>query len=132
MQIIAEHEAKGESVLPINLLTDLVRSYTSQAGSSVPQFLSASFEMFRKSQSQWLEQMNGVNPMIAQVPGFEALQAQQEAFMKAMAGGGFPGGKTAANWSAPAREDETDTAEDLSSIKEQLAELQEKLSKLDK
>ncbi len=130
LQIIAEHEAKGESVLPINLLTDLVRSYTSQAGSSVPQFLSASFEMFRKSQSQWLEQMNGVNPMMAQVPGFEALQAQQEAFLKAMTSG-FPGG-TSKNWSAPAPEEKPDPAEDLSDIKAQLAELQEKLSNLAK
>ena len=35
LQIVAEHESKGESVLPINVLTDLVRSYTTQATSTV-------------------------------------------------------------------------------------------------
>ena len=39
LQIIAEHESRGDSVLPIDILTDLVRSYTSQATSIVPQFL---------------------------------------------------------------------------------------------
>src|SRR6056297_3508778 len=39
LQIIAEHESRGESVLPINVLNDLVRSYTTQATSVVPDFL---------------------------------------------------------------------------------------------
>ena len=37
LQIVAEHEAKGENVLPINVLTDLVRSYTTEMQSVVPQ-----------------------------------------------------------------------------------------------
>jgi ubiquinone biosynthesis protein UbiJ len=69
------------------------------------------------------------------VPGFEAIQAQQEAFLKAMTGG------MGSQWSGPSP-DETDEApkkkeaasesEDLDAIKTQLAELQKKLSKLDK
>jgi len=39
LQIIAEHESRGESVLPVSLLTDLVRGYASEAQSVVPQFL---------------------------------------------------------------------------------------------
>ena len=35
LQIIAEHESRGENVLPINVLNDLVRSYTTQATSMV-------------------------------------------------------------------------------------------------
>ena len=31
LQIIAEHEGRGENVLPVDVLTDLVRSYTTQA-----------------------------------------------------------------------------------------------------
>ncbi len=37
LQIIAEHESRGENVLPVDVLTDLVRSYTTQAQSVVPQ-----------------------------------------------------------------------------------------------
>ncbi|TCS67298.1 polyhydroxyalkanoate synthesis repressor PhaR [Primorskyibacter sedentarius] len=126
LQIVAEHESKGESVLPINVLTDLVRSYTTQATSVVPQFLSASFDMFRDSQSKWVENMNSLNP-ISKVPGFEAMQAQQEAFVKAMTGTMGKG------WTGPAKGDDAEKGdEDLDDIKKQLAELQAKLSKMSK
>ena len=39
LQIIAEHESRGESVLPVDVLNDLVRSYMSPDASVVPQFL---------------------------------------------------------------------------------------------
>lgn len=136
LQIIAEHESRGESVLPTNVLNDLVRSYTTTATSAVPQFLAASFEMFRDSQSKWMENMGKANPMSG-VPGFEAIQAQQEAFLKAMTGG------MSSNWSGPSQDDggakppskaaeASSGTDDLDAIKTQLAELQKKLSKLDK
>jgi polyhydroxyalkanoate synthesis repressor PhaR len=90
LQIIAEHEANGENVLPTNVLTDLVRTYTTQAATVMPQFLAASFEMLREGQSKMLEQMTKGNPM-AKLPAFEALRAQQEVFFKAMTGGLMPG-----------------------------------------
>ena len=66
LQIVAEHESKGENVLPINVLTDLVRSYTTGMNSVVPQFLAASFEMLRDGQSKMLENLtNFPNPMAA-------------------------------------------------------------------
>lgn len=122
LQIIAEHESRGENMLPVNVLNDLVRSYTSQATSMVPQFLATSFDMLRESQSKMMEQMPGKNPM-------QAMIAQQEAVMKAMSGGfsGWTGGATEPE--AEAAKPESD-GEDLSDIKKQLAELQAKLSKL--
>lgn len=124
LQIIAEHESKGESVLPINVLTDLVRSYTTEVQSVVPQFLAASFEMLREGQSKVMENIGSFpNPMAA-MPGFEAMKRQQEAFMKTMMSTWTPGAKP--------REDgeEGGAREELSEIKKQLAELQAKLSKL--
>ena len=123
LQIIAEHESRGQSMLPVDVLNDLVRSYMTGGVSVVPQFLQASFDMLRDGQSRMMENMNAMNPM-AKMPGFEAMQAQQEAFLKAMTGGlssGWTGGDTPA---------ETSEGENLDSIKQQLAELQEKLSKL--
>jgi polyhydroxyalkanoate synthesis regulator protein len=122
---VAEHESKGDTVLPTNVLTDLVRSYTTNIQSVVPQFLAASFEMLRDGQSKVLENMAVIpNPLTA-MPGFEAMRKQQEAFMKTMMGG-IPG------WSAPApkAEPEPGSAEELAEIKRQFAELQSKLSKL--
>lgn len=121
LQIIAEHESRGENMLPVNVLTDLVRSYTTQATSVVPQFLAASFEMLREGQSKVMENMTSMGQM-PQIPGFEAMQAQQAAFMKAMTGGMM-------GTSGP-RPDEDD--ENLDDIKAQLAELQQKLSRMSK
>jgi polyhydroxyalkanoate synthesis regulator protein len=129
VQIIAEHESRGEHVLPINVLTDLVRSYTTQATSLVPDFLQASFEMLRDGQSQMMENMTKANPL-AGMPGMEAMRAQQEAFVKAMTGG-MPGIQT-----GPAKDQgesaRSETTEDLDEIKKQLADLQQKLSRMDK
>jgi len=131
IQIIADHESQGENVLPINVLTDLVRSYTTEVQSVVPEFLASSFEMLRSGQTKLVENLS--NPMSA-MPGFEAMKAQQEAFMKAMTGGlagGWPGVGAGA---APAKEspkpESASNSEDLDEIKQQLADLQSKLSKL--
>lgn len=129
LQIIAEHESRGESVLPVDVLTDLVRSYTSQSMSIVPQFLSQSFDMLRDGQSKIMENIGATNPL-AKMPGFDAMKAQQEAFMKAMTGGMMPGATKSA---APgAAETPANAGEDLSEIKAELAALQQKLSKLTK
>ncbi|MEO9897053.1 MAG: polyhydroxyalkanoate synthesis repressor PhaR [Paracoccaceae bacterium] len=124
LQIIAEHESKGESVLPVDVLNDLVRSYMTPGSSVVPQFLEASFDMLRNGQSQMLENMNAMNPM-SNIPGFDAIQAQQQAFLKAMTGG-MPGGEQPAKSAEPS----AGNGEDLDAIKAQLADLQDKLSKL--
>jgi len=87
LQIIAEHESRGENVLPVDLLTDLVRSYTAQAQSVVPQFLEASFEMLRNGQSQMLEQLSALKHPMASMPGFSDMQRHQQMFLRAMMGG---------------------------------------------
>ena len=124
LQIIAEHEGRGESVLPINVLTDLVRSYTTEVQSVVPQFLAMSFDMLRDGQSKVIENLS--NPL-AKMPGFEAMQAQQQAFVKAMTGG------LATGWPRPDPEADAapeESSKELNEIKKQLADLQAKLAKL--
>ncbi|PZX18296.1 polyhydroxyalkanoate synthesis repressor PhaR [Palleronia aestuarii] len=126
LQIVAEHESKGDSVLPLAVLTDLVRSYTTQAHSVVPQFLAASFDILREGQSKMME--TAMKPM-ASVPGFEAMQAQQRAFLKAVTGG------MSEQWSPSGKGNDDDAEPALSrgeieDIRKQLAELQAQLSKL--
>lgn len=143
LQIIAEHEARGENVLPLDVLTDLVRSYTAQAQSVVPQFLAMSFEMLRQGPGSLAEKMTAMNPMMAQMakmPGFEAMQRQQQAFLESLMAGwpAMPGIKTAAPESEAAPEPPSGAkaaaakpaGEDLSEIRRQLAALEAKLSKL--
>lgn len=126
LQIIAEHESKGQSMLPVDVLSDLVRSYMNPGASMVPQFLQASFDMLREGQSKMLDNMNAMNPM-AKMPGFEAMQAQQKAFLAAMTGGMMPPATTGPEATGSAS---GASGDDLESIKAQLADLQDKLSKL--
>lgn len=133
LQIIAEHESRGEAVLPLSVLTDLVRSYTSQAQSVVPDFLATSFEMLRSGQSKMIDNISSMTPLAA-MPGFDQMRAQQEAFMKAMTGGmGFPGWGTTTSGqpetSAVAQVQPEDTTE-MDQIKQQLADMQALLLKM--
>lgn len=125
LQIIAEHESRGENVLPINVLTDLVRSYTTQAQSVVPQFLAMSFDILRDGQSKMIENMTSIPTPMSKMPGFDAMQKQQQAFLKAMTGGWGPG-------SGDAGPDDDHPSDDLDDIRKQLAELQSKLSRMEK
>jgi len=130
LQIIADHESRGENMLPVSVLNDIVRSYTNQATQMMPEFLQASFDMLREGQEKMMKNMGTISPM-AKVPGFEALQAQQEAFLKAMTGGfGGAGGASAAKPEAAAPKEER--PDDLTDIKAELAALQAKLSKMGK
>ena len=128
LQIIAEHESRGENVLPLDVLTDLVRSYATNAQSVVPQFLAASFEMLREGQSKMMENMASMPNPMAKMPGFDALQRQQQMFLKAMMGG-WRGG----SGPEPDQEDTSAGAaegDDMEEIKRQLAELQRRISRL--
>ncbi len=128
LQIIAEHESRGENILPVDVLNDLVRSYMQPGGGVMPQFLQASFDMLRDSQAQMVENISAMNPM-SQIPGFDAMKAQQEAFLKAMTGG-MPGGWGGSGATSSPTSAKEDSGEDLEAIKRQLSELQDKLSKL--
>ena len=133
LQIIAEHESRGDHVLPVNVLTDLVRSYTSQAQSIVPQFLAGSFDMLRESQEHMMENFKSIpNPMSSAMGGFEEMQRRQQEFLSNMLGGFGPtaGGTGPASEDSAAGDKRKD--DDLDEIKKQLAELQSKLADLKK
>ena len=110
-------------MLPVDVLTDLVRSYTTSAQSVVPQFLAASFEMLRESQSKMMENLASMPNPMQTVPGFEALQRQQQAFLRAMTAG-WPGAPPAPEGS------KGDGEEDMDEIRRQLAELQKKIAEM--
>ncbi|SLN19594.1 polyhydroxyalkanoate synthesis repressor PhaR [Roseisalinus antarcticus] len=132
LQIIAEHESRGENMLPVGVLNDLVRSYTTQSMSVMPQFLAMSFEMFREGQTKMMENMGTINPM-AKVPGFDALRTQQEAFLKAMTGGVVGATGPAGEGEAPSgKASAGGKGDDLDEIKKELAALQMKLARMGK
>lgn len=83
LQIIAEHESRGDNILSPDLLNDMVRSYATQASTMIPDFLAASFEMMRKGQEEVMKNM-GATDSAGGNPVLDAIRAQQEAFMTAM------------------------------------------------
>jgi polyhydroxyalkanoate synthesis repressor PhaR len=144
LQIVAEHESRGESVLPIAVLTDLVRSYTTQAQSIVPQFLAMSFEMLRDSQSKMMENFSAMSSPMNPMSGFEAMKRQQKAFLSTMVPGWSDSDETDEAASPPAAPEQgrqgpseperdklsADEKAELDEIRAQLAELREKMAKL--
>ena len=130
LQIIAEHESRGENVLPINVLTDLVRSYSPTAAASmVPQFLASSFEMLRDSQSKMVENMTHMSNPLASMPGMDQWRKQQEAFLNTMMGGWRSAGSSPEPEATVAPEPAAEPAKgtELDEIKRQLAALQKQL-----
>ena len=126
LQIITEHESRGENVLPINVLTDLVRSYTDTAQSFVPDFLSQSFEMLKEQQAGMIENLQSAIPdPLGAFGGMGEWQKKQQEFLGAMMTGWVQ--PAAAKAETPPKDS---SAEDLEAIKAQLAELQAKLSNL--
>ena len=126
LQIIAEHESRGDSVLPIDILTDLVRSYTTQATSIVPQFLEMSFQMLREGREKLIENTSTSKT----VPDFEAIKAKQEAFLAAFADGFGNWPIALAPNTSKEKGEAQDKTEDLEAIKNKLSDLQEQLDRL--
>jgi polyhydroxyalkanoate synthesis repressor PhaR len=129
LQIITEHESRGENVLPLNVLTDLVRSYTDQAQSIVPDFLSQSFAALKDQQATMMENIKSAVPdPLSAFGGLDAWQKKQAEFMAGMMSGwGQDGGPTEG---APAPTPLDEETSELDEIKKQLAAMQEKLKSL--
>lgn len=64
IQIIADHESRGEQVFPLSVLMEVVRTYNDQARDMMPRFLDASFEIMRKNQMKAIENFRTMaNPL---------------------------------------------------------------------
>ena len=58
-QIIMEEEARGQTMLPVSFLRQLISMYGDSMQSMVPQYLEASMEAFRRNQEQFRSAMEG-------------------------------------------------------------------------
>ncbi len=138
LQIITEHESRGEQLLPLNILTDIVRSYNEQATSLVPDFLAQSFEALKGQQEEMVGQFQKQMSDVID-PGniAENFQKWQQAQIGMFGAGGNPfmPGFTAGDASEgqpseePPQEQEA-AGSDIDEMKRQIAELQNKLDKL--
>lgn len=124
VQIVAEQEAQGGHVLPVSILTEVVRAYNDQAYAVFPKFLETSFEAFRDSQSRM---MRDFASMASPLTALEELGKQQRAFLASFMGGAADA--KADESAAPPASDAAEKSE-IDEIRKQLSALQSKLDNL--
>jgi polyhydroxyalkanoate synthesis repressor PhaR len=124
-QIIMEEENRGQTMLPVSFLRQLISLYGDSMQAMVPQYLEASMEAFRRNQNQFRQAMEGAfaGGPFAEIAkrNMDMFEAAANAFSKGQTPGVAPQASA-----APA------PADDLTALKDQLAALQDKLDKLAK
>jgi polyhydroxyalkanoate synthesis repressor PhaR len=139
-QIIVEQESRGENLLPIRFLRQIIRFYGDSMGRMVPSYLEFSIDSLTKEQDKYRKQF-------ANAFGANAIEAMQEQTRKNMAifeqalGIFSPFG--AAEKAAGSRTESPELApdaasasngeaggDDLQTLKKELSEMQEKLDQL--
>jgi polyhydroxyalkanoate synthesis repressor PhaR len=126
-QIIVEEESRGQTMLPVNFLRQLISLYGDGLQSMVPQYLEAAMQAFRKNQEQ-MQQMFGGQFNASGLGAFEKFAEQNLAMMQVAAKmwGGMNKPEGAA---APAGDE---PASDIDALKAQLAAMQSKIDALGK
>jgi len=127
-QIIMEEENRGQTMLPVSFLRQLISLYGDSMQSMVPQYLEASMDAFRRNQTQFRQAMEGA---FAGGPFAEIAKrnmAMFEAAAKAFKPG-IPGAPGAAP-APPAAPAAGPPRSEVDTLKAQLAAMQEQIDKL--
>ena len=136
-QIIFEQEAKGQNLLPINFLRNLIQVYGDSVQTIVPSYLEHSMESFREQQDKFREQ---VTSGLGATSGLDMISEQtkrntemfQNAMRMFMPFGGLAGSENEnADTQASAAQSAQDDEVDLDKMKKQLAEMQAQIKALD-
>jgi polyhydroxyalkanoate synthesis repressor PhaR len=123
-QIIMDEESRGETLLPVSFLRQLIGLYGGgQMQSMLPQYLEASLEAFQRNQSQMRDALAGA---FTANPFAELARRNMELFQSAAAGLA-PGTPPPAG---PAAAPEGPDEDEIERLKAELADLQAKVEKL--
>jgi polyhydroxyalkanoate synthesis repressor PhaR len=132
-QIIMEEESRGQTMLPVNFLRQLIALYGDSMQAMVPGYLEASMDSFRRNQEQFKSAVEGA---FANSP-FAEMAKRNIAMFEAAASAFKPGeGPASAGATQPtpaqAPAASAESADDVAALKAQLAQLQDKIEKLAK
>jgi len=119
-QIIMEEESRGETMLPVNFLRQLISMYGDSMQAMVPGYLEASMDSFRRNQEQFRTAVEGA---FASGP-FAEMAKRNLAMFESAATAFKPGAAAPAAKPAGSKDDE------IEALKAQLAGLQDKIDKL--
>jgi len=121
-QIIMEEEQRGQNMLPVTFLRQLISMYGDSMQSMVPQYLEALMDAFRTNQQKFQQAMQG-----AFTSGPLAEMAKRNMEMFGVAASAFtPGSESPAQDAS----DESDKDDEIAQLKAQLAALNSKIDKL--
>lgn len=140
-QIIFEEENKGQTLLPINFLRQLISFYGHGLQVALPSYLEATMEMFARNQDRYRDYFDKQFGSSAFAPGkalaasFEEMARQNMAAFERATRMFSPFGpvEDKPTEEAPAPKDSTASkADELSDLKEQLRMMQEQINALSK
>ena len=146
-QIIVEEEAKGQNMLPINFLRQLISLYGDNLQFLVPRYLEQSMESFARNQEQFRDYMKNSFGGMLPYERLEEMSKQNMTFFEqamrmwtpfSMPGNGpgnAPGGNAAQekpHHPAPPSEKPAAASDELSDLKSQMQALQRQLENLSK
>jgi len=124
-QIIFEQEAKGQNLLPVAFLRNLIQFYGDSVQSIVPSYLEHSMDSFREQRETFQEQLGkGFDPSNAMDMMAEQTRKNTEVFQNAMRmfmpfASGAAGEPT-----PPSGAEKSKDSDELEAMKAQLAEMQ--------
>jgi len=122
-QIIMEEESRGQTMLPVSFLRQLIAMYGDSMQAMVPGYLEASMESFSRNQREFRSAVEGA---FAHSP-FAEMAKRNMAMLEAAAGAFKP---TAATATPPAGTTATTKDEEIAQLRATLAELQAKVDRL--
>ena len=131
-QIIFEEEAKGQSLLPIKFLRQLIRFYGDSLQTFVPGYLDMSMDSFTKNQGAMrdriAEALGGGNQMVENMTrqNLQLFENAMAMFTPFGAAGKAETGKPSAKPAPQAPEDIADLKEEMEAMRRQLAELSQR------
>lgn len=138
-QIIFEEESKGQNLLPIQFLRQLIKFYGDSLQSFVPSYLEMSMDAFSKNQEEMRSRMRDA---FGGAPGYamfeDSVRKNMELYEQAMKmfsplGPSFaPAGAAPAPQRAETAPKTDDDDADINALKSQVAALQRKLDKLER
>jgi len=127
-QIIFEEESKGETLLPVEFLRQLISLYGDSMQSMVPSYLQLSMDAFAAQQQAMREKMTGA--MGGGSMGMLEEQTKRNMAMFQQAMSMFTPFSTGAAMSETPPADDTAKAEDVESLRAEMEAMQRKLDQL--
>jgi polyhydroxyalkanoate synthesis repressor PhaR len=133
-QIIFEEESRGQNLLPIQFLRQLIRFYGDQMQAFLPSYLELSLDSFIRQQERLRSQFTSITPAV--LPGYEDQVRQNLALfdraMKMFSPFTYRNDETDPAAPSPAAPAAEPARDDLSELRKQMAAMQEQLAALAK